>query len=511
MSAKFEITGSAGGTIKVIEQVTGAVDKIGKAAEGAVKSTKQLNAEAQRIREALDPQEKVNRKYAELQKHVEAGRLSMGQATAAGIKYRQELGLAADEGKKAFGPSMITSIGQAAAGYASAAAAVGLIVTGLKEKAAEEERAAQRAIQSRAGLGSLSQLAANEGGTPAERRAAYARLVSEARGFVASGAASDENEAGNLLFQLAGSGLNEGDRSFAADIKASGTLQNVGGAAEAYSALKKQLGEKEVGTFREFMSKSLKAAGPAPGSFEELPIAAAQSGGSAKALGVSDEFLLAATTILGQATNDIGVGGTQLEALLKGVEDSGLKGVEGVGGMAIIDRLASLPASKQGYGGVLGDRKEAIQAFRTLRDNRAELEALLGGVAAAQGQDLAGEAAGLPSTDDQLLAARTAFVSERRRELASNEASSVDRNLTNSIRSDRQRMLLEEGRTVDAAMERGLYPAIDWIPGLSRLEQQGNADSTFLSDETRELMRRTAEAAERTEQQTRAKVATRPE
>lgn len=509
MSAKFEISATAGGVLKVIEQVTGAIDKTGKAAEGAVKSTRQLNAEAQKIREALDPQERVNRKYAELQKHVEAGRLSMGQATAAGIKYRQELGHAADEGKRAFGPSVITSIGQMAAGYASAAAAVGMIVSGLKEKTAEEERAAQRAIQSRAGLGALSQLAAGEA-TPEAAKKKYANLVAEARDMYATGATETEGEAGTLLFEMVSSDLKKRDRAFATQLRAKGVLQNIGGAAGGFDALKTELGGGEVGNFREFMSKSLAAAKVAPGSFEELPVAAAMSGGSAKELGISDEFLLAATGIVGKARNSTTMGGTQVAAFLKQAE--AVKGAKGIGGVALVEKIAGMSEQAQGYGGVLGDRSEAIQGFRVLRDNLPALRELEAAVTKAQGSDLAGMAVGLPDTDDQGHAARTAFMAERRRELASNAASATSRSQTNALRSDRQTELLQQGRTTDAAFERGVSAAGDWIPGFAWAQEKGFiAGGDSGSAETRELMRRTAEAAERTEQRVQSKVVTRLE
>lgn len=621
MSAKFTLEGSSAGAVQAIQQAADALDKTGRAAEGAAKSTRQLTNEAQRIKESLDPQERLNRKYQELQQHVEAGRISISQATAAGIKYRQELyatseegkkaaaaalaageaskkraenerkslqvqldsgqrllrlekeraaaatqaareqehlvaaaqkireaispqeklnrltqelathvksgrlsideattahrkyrqelGLAAVEGEKVHGPSALASIGQMAAGYASAAAAVGLIVSGLKEKTAEDERAAQRAIQSRAGLGALSQLAAGEA-TPEAAKKKYSSLVAEARGMYAAGATETEGEAGALLFEMVSSDLGERDRAFATQLRAKGVLQNIGGAAGGFDALKTELGTGEVGSFREFMSKSLAAAKVAPGSFEELPVAAAMSGGSAKQLGVSDEFLLAATAIAGKARNSTSLGGTQVAAFLKQAEV--VKGAQGLGGVALIEKIAGMSEKAQGYGGVLGDRSEAIQGFRVLRDNLPALRELEASIKKAQGSDLAGTAIGLPDTDDQGNAARTAFVAERRRELASNEASSVQRNTLNAMRSDRQTRLLEEGRTTDAAFERGVSAAGDWIPGFGWAQEKGLiAGGEDASAETRELMRRTAEAAERTEQQTRSKVATRPE
>jgi hypothetical protein len=507
MSAKFTLEGSASGAVKAIDQATAALDKTGKAAEGAVKSTRQLNAEAQRIKESIDPQEKFNRKLVDLKRHLDAGRLSIDQVERATAKYRGELDAAGRSTDGAFGSKALAGVASMATQYLSVAAAVGTIVAGLREKAAEEERAAQRAQQSRAGLGVLSQLASSE----KDPKQAFKDLVAEARGFVAGGVVQDEGAAGELLFQLAGAGLNRRDRSFAAQVKAAGTLQNVGGAAEAYSALKTALGEGEVGTFQQFMSKSLKAAGPAPGSFEQLPIAAAQSGGSAKALGISDEFLLAATTMLGKQSGSISEGGTLLAALLRGVEKSGLN-LQGVGGLGVIDALSALPAKQQGLGGVLGDRAEAVSAFRTLRDNRGDLAALMSGVSSAQEQNLAGAAAALPNTDDQLFAARTAFTARMQAEQASNEASSTSRNLLNTMRSNRQTSLFEQGRTFDAAMERGVAWAGDWIPGFGWAQQQGLiAGAQAGGDDSRELMRRQTEAMERLDRRTGSKVTTRQE
>lgn len=627
MSAKFELSANAGNTLQVIQQMTGAIDATGKAAEGAVASTKKLNAEAQRIKESVDPQEKINRKFAEMKQMVDAGVLSMSQMTAAGIKmrqemyaasaegkaaaaaekkraddqsrslaninegvrraaatrkaaedaaaasaakakkkheaateqlrkenqqldeaahkvrawldpqvklnaeyqrlgqlvkagkltldeatqagvkYRRELGLAADEHEKGFGQQAQAEVAAMIGRYASAAAAVGAIVSALREKTAEEDRAAQRTIQARLGLGVLSQLASSE----ADPKAAFRDLVKEARGMWASGATETEGEAGQLLFQLAGAGLNKDDRAFAAQIKAAGTLQNVGGAAEAYSALKTSLGVGEVGSFQEFMSKSLRAAGPAPGSFEQLPIAAARSGGSAKALGINDEFLLAATTLLGQQAGSIDEGGTLLAAFLRQAEKSGVKGIEGVGGMALLDKFSALPKSQQGLGGVFGDRAEAVQAFRTLRDNRGALADLLQGVTAAQKQDLAGGASLLPATDDQIQAAQAAVVSERQKEFEANAALSEDRNLTNAIRSDRQAAFMRQGKTWVAAADRILSRWMFDSPGFNAAEQWASSDKNFLSDETRELFRRQTEAVERLDRRTGSKVTTQQE
>lgn len=518
MSAKFTLEGSAAGAVNAVGEVDKKLGSAEKSAEKLTAASKRveesLQRQAQRIKELVDPQERYNRKVQELDGHLRSQRLTQEQVTAATAKYRAEQDAAA-------GPGPAARIMMMAASYLSVQQAISLGTQALRENAAEREKAAQQAIRSRAGLGSLSQLAANEGNTPAERRAANARLIAEARGMVAKGAAVDENEAGALLFQLAGAGLNERDRGFAANIRAAGTLTNVGGAAEAYSALKTSLGESEVGTFREFMSKSLKAAGPAPGSFEQLPIAAAQSGGSAKALGVSDEFLLAATTILGKSSGSIEEGGTQLAAFLRQTEKSGMRGIEGVGGMALIDRIASLPESKQGLGGVLGDRSEAVQAFRTLRDNRAELQALMAGVSAAQGSDLAGEAAGLPDTDKQLRAAGVRVRAEGEAQVARTMGLSERENLIKALRAERRGALAADGsgggaRSIVENVEDFFGSDAEIRRSQFQLDQSRASGLTSpFSEKTTRLLedygKRTAEAAERTEQQTRSKVATRPE
>jgi len=520
MSAKFTLEGSAAGAVNAVGQVDKGLASAEKSAEKLTAASKKveesLQRQAQRIKELVDPQERYNRKVQELQQHLQSQRLTQDQVTAATAKYRAEQ-------EATVGPGPISKVMMLAASYLSVQQAISLGTQALRENAAEREKAAQQAIRSRAGLGSLSQLAANEGNTPAERQAANARLIAEARGMVAKGAAVDENEAGALLFQLAGAGLNERDRGFAANIRAAGTLTNVGGAAEAYSALKTALGEGEVGTFREFMSKSLKAAGPAPGSFEQLPIAAAASGGSAKALGVSDEFLLAATTILGKSSGSIEEGGTQLAAFLRQTEKSGLKGIDGVGGMAIIDRIASLPEARQGLGGVLGDRSEAVQAFRTLRDNRAELQALMGGVSGAQGQDLAGEAAGLPDTDRQLRAAGVRVRAEGEAQVAKTMGLSERENVIKAIRAERRGVLASEG---SGGGMRSLYESVHDLLGSDqeiRLAQMqieetkartGGKMSAFSPEVTalvEDYQRRQAESLEKIEQQGRARVSTRPE
>lgn len=121
-----------GGVVKEAGAVEKATDKLGKAAEGAGKSQRQMILEAQKIREAIEPQERLNRKLAELQQHVDAGRLSMGQAIATGIKMRQEFAAGTEEAKRA---------------AAEEAAAAAKKVAAIKEMMDAQEVAAKRERQ----------------------------------------------------------------------------------------------------------------------------------------------------------------------------------------------------------------------------------------------------------------------------------------------------------------------------------------------------------------------------
>lgn len=509
MGAKFILEGSGSGAVKAVSDLNKALDEAEKKADKAAKSTKAMANEAKRIAESVDPQHKYNNQIAKLAELVTKAGLSTDHARQAAVRYRQELDNVSNVGKRVFGAEALTNLSSMAAGYLTVSKAVGAVVAVMKHMAEEKEKAAQRDSLARAGLGSLSQLS---GGDPAKFQA----LVAEARGMVGS-AVPDENAAGELLFRLVGAGLNKEDRAFAAGLKAAGTLQNVGGGAEAYSAMKTSLGLKEVGTFREFMSKGLEAAGPAPGSFEQLPIAAAAAGGKARALGISDEFLLAATTILGMSKGSIEEGGTQLDALLRATEKSGVKGIKGIGGVGLIELLSKLPESQQGYGGVLGERDEAVTALRTLRLNLPELRALEAKTIAAQSGDLAGRAAGLPGTDPQLAAAMGEAQATGQLNVAKSAAYGATRNVLKAIRSERRTMLMNKGENLAVGVAESLDDR-DFVPGDAGADSEIRGAYRFKEDyspATQKLitdyLRRIADSNERMEKRERGRATTRQE
>jgi hypothetical protein len=109
MSVSYNIRGRDDGTVESFQKIGKAIDGTAKSAKEAARETAKLDAAAQKIKESINPQEKLNRLYKELGQHVKAGRLSMDEATAQGVKYRQQLTQTAHEGEKAFGPSSAAS------------------------------------------------------------------------------------------------------------------------------------------------------------------------------------------------------------------------------------------------------------------------------------------------------------------------------------------------------------------------------------------------------------------
>lgn len=398
---KLRLDGDGKGAVKAFNDLTNAINKADEALDGATLSAKTLEKAAGRIAKANEsPQDKYNRKIAELALLVKQGKLSMDDAQRAAMRYQKSLERAGQSGKQAFGASAIGDLRSFALQFASVSFAIGQATQAFQFFAAERERARQASLQARAGYGELGQLAA----TADDPAAAYAAMLAEARNIRAVGAADNQQEAAGILFSMISAGLDERDRQFAVSLRSTGVLNDIGGTATAYAALVKALGREEVGSFEEVISKALAASSAAPALASEIPQAATRAGGSARALGINDEFLLAATAILASKTGTAAEGGTQLAAFLKGIEKKAIgvdPTLEGLSGLEIVQRLASGDQSRATLANLLGDRQEGIEGFRTLRDNLPELVALIQKIEKAQQEQLARTAQGLPLTDTQ--------------------------------------------------------------------------------------------------------------
>lgn len=141
MSARFTLEGTGTGAVKVVEALNKALDATEKEAEGAAKSTKRLADEARRITEAVNPQEKYNRKMQELVGHAVAGRIKIDDVRAAAEKYGRELERAGDSGNRVFGNAGMAQLVSYAAGLGTVTA----VVSALKEAFQQAESASQSA------------------------------------------------------------------------------------------------------------------------------------------------------------------------------------------------------------------------------------------------------------------------------------------------------------------------------------------------------------------------------
>ncbi|WP_425399975.1 hypothetical protein [Aeoliella sp.] len=469
------------------------IEGINENYEKTTKGAKQLERAAGRIVQAnLTAQERYNQKMSELARLVKAGKLSMDEAEKAALRYRKQLDRAGESGRKAFGADMLGGLRSMATGYLSVQAAINAVTSAMSDLQAQEEAAAQRARASTAGLGELAQLAA----TAQDPKQAYADLLQEAREFRAAGAAESTEEAAGQLFSLVSAELERRDRDFAKKLRASGVMSEVGGASTAYSAMTTALGKGEVGSFEEMISKALAASSIAPALANEIVQASAQSGGSAAALGISDEFLLSATAILGKKTGTAAQGGTQLAALLKGIEERTGDEFKGKSGIEIIKELKGRDLDRAGIVGLVGNRAEAVEGLRTLIANSAQLEQLLSEVQSAASRGVARTALGLPDTDQVVRSGKTAKASAGMRDVVEQETLSQRTNLSKAATDQIVAAYLKEGNRAGAWFQELKSSWYQWA-GDERLLLVEAARSGKLAAETQlevlEYLRETTE------------------
>lgn len=456
MAAKFTLEGSGAGAVKAVQDFNKALDETEKKADKGAKASKRLEDAAKRIGESVDPTFKYNNQLARLVELATKAGLSTDHARLAAAKYGQELERAGKSTRAAFGADVLSNIAAMAAGALSLQAVVSGLTKAVTDYVEARKAAAAEAFAARPGMGSLAQLAATAPGGRAGKEARMIELAAEARALLASGAAPDENTAGALVFEMVSAGLGKEDRAVAGQLRSRAILQNIGGAAAAYDALKSTMGKAEVGTFQEFMSKAMQGASAAPGSFEGLPVAAARSGGSAATLGLSDEFVMAGTALIARARKSAEEGGTQMAAFLKQVEQSGVD-TKGLTGVQIVEKIAAMPAAKQGYGGVLGDRSEAIEGFRTLKRNLPELRSLVGDIGVAEKENLIGQALALTDVDPSMGAANTLATAKGGLKTAMSQTTNTSQLLYESLMEERRTQLqLRTGGGIGAIAGRAI-------------------------------------------------------
>lgn len=303
----------------------------------------------------------------------------------------------------------ITSLGQMALGYVSLNTLITMAVKLLNEQREASEAAGRALRQSEFKQAQLVQLVT--GATPEERAANFKQLTDTSESMHAAGVGRSVDEAADVLFNLMSAGVGDELDTFT-DLAATGVggdAASVADLAKGVATLVTTLGQDETGSARSLVGKALAAAEIAPGTVSQVMSAAARGGGTAKALGLSDEELLAATALVSASTGSTEMGGTQVASLLKSLDKKGE-----FQGKSLADSVAAIDAmnlSGEQLFEYLGT-SEAVGAYRTLSSNRAQYDETLAKVNAAATGDRVGEAIAALESDPEIASARAARIAE---------------------------------------------------------------------------------------------------
>jgi hypothetical protein len=127
----------------------------------------------------------------------------------------------------------------------------------------------------------------------------------------------------------------------------------------------------DAGTFQEIMSKGLGASAGAPAFVEEILQAVAKAGPSSKELKIPQSELYGAIALFAGVAGSASEGGTLATDLMTAIEKFGIEGGYLKRGKTLQQHVADI--AKYEAGGmsvydVLGGRKEAVAAYRMLRN-----------------------------------------------------------------------------------------------------------------------------------------------
>jgi len=375
-------------------------------------------------------------------------------------KVGQKARTAGDTAKGAFGSAAAQQLKTYALGMVSITAAVTGIRAAIQGVEEISNRAASKAQASRLGMSSLAQLAEN----PAE----MTKLVALAKQTYARGATLDLGSAAKMIFMLQSAGALEQVDLFT-QLGARGLVEDPMVMARAAATLQMSMGQKETSGIRALVSKAFGASKFSPATAESLLEAASRGGGSAKALGMRDEELLAATSILSAATGSAEAGATQIYAYLKSLQKQG--GYEGLSLDQSLTKIEALhmtgPKQLKYFG-----RAEGLAGYRTLILNRDLYRQAVEEVDQAEAQDRVATKLALPGGVPEIAAAEVRQAGEAARELAE-EPSGTLRNLSDGIKAR---------RAADRAQRRGRFG--QWFGGVSEgVERLSQGDTRYIRNE----------------------------
>ncbi|MBI1292943.1 hypothetical protein GC173_17165 [bacterium] len=300
------------------------------------------------------------------------------------------------------------------------AAAVTAAAEGFKELSKAREAAASAVTDAAGQLGTLAQLGGGDQGKVGALQL-NALEFSNQTGLSMGAAAK-------AVFDLESAGSNNAEtRDFYARL--SFVEENIAPMIQGAAMLRANLGP-QVGTDQQLVSKAIAAATFVPGATPSDVLEASSKGGFfAKELGLSDEELIAATSIVGQKT-DINAAGTQTSAFLKFLNSKSFgQSMKGQGLAAMIESIQNLGLEGEALNKYFGE-VDAMRGFGALAGS--DLAGRTAAIEAANATDLGGAAADSYLATPLGASARAARVTKQRASNADIQRG-MERNLANSV------------------------------------------------------------------------------
>ena len=303
---------------------------------------------------------------------------AQGKITEA--EYRREVDLSKqslrEAGKAqtaAFGPSALSQIKTIAAGYIGISTAIGAVRTAFSAMEQQRHDAAQRSLESRAGIGELAQLAE----TPEQMD----RLMTAAKRTYGEGGAENLDEAGRFVFALESAGALESRKLFS-DLKARSLVNDPAEMAKSAKTMIATMGQEETGGFRPLVSKAFGVSKFSPAKAEEILQGAARSGTSAEKLGISDEEVLAATALMSEAKGSADEGGTYLAQMMRTMKAKG--GFEGQTLERSLSEIQQIEQGGQSAVEFFGGTKQGTERLQQIGFSEDDAKAFFKAAAADQ-------------------------------------------------------------------------------------------------------------------------------
>lgn len=538
MSATFRIDGTAAGAIKAVDILNEALTKTAKEGEEAAKSTKRAQENTRRLAEQADPMKKLTRQTEELAKAVKAGDINQRDATTTaerfGREYQEslrkirasfvstaeaqtnwfrkldetiahtnkldaEMALVGKSGDKAFGSAALASLGSYAAGIFSLSQALSFVSQAFTDVENRAQSATESAFGSLAAAGELQQLGPES----------FKHGMATARTLRNAGVVDDLAQGVSIATNLENSGMTGAEiDEFVSSVAANRVVSaaNMERTAGDIAKFRAAFGE-DAGSVGEVIDKAI-IVSTIPGVQTGLSQTVNETlkfAGEFRTAGFSDEEALAA--FAGSEAVSPSAAAAAEGLLSFGVQINKRKLATG----DLFDTVANIESKikngKTAYD-ILGEQN-AVKGFERLQRQRDFILSAQEKISQADGT--LGSVAGLLSTDPEMAALNAKAQAEAREQGAQPITKEA---LYDALRA--QQRQLNGGGLVASLLD---IPVNDILQNEeSSFASALAADAVGLQKLTPELrgqleeyMRRTAEAAERTEQQNRSRISTRPE